>query len=146
MRAEADARARRALAEIRAMVLFDLVGDCELRIPLEANSDPASMRSSPTRPRSAPAARRRSRARPAGFGDDHLPFLEAGVPAVDLIDFEYGPGPAPGAYWHTPEDTLDKVCAESLDAVGEAALARDPPDPLSLDFLSVDASGSPWTT
>ncbi len=87
---------------------------------------PASMRSLPTRPRSAPAARRRSRARPPPVGDDHLPFLEAGVPAVDLIDFEYGPGPAPGAYWHTPEDTLDKVCAESLDAVGEAALRAIP--------------------
>jgi hypothetical protein len=59
-------------------------------------------------------------------GDDHLPFLEAGVPALDVIDFQYGPGPAPGAYWHTPEDTLDKVCPESLDAVGEAALDAIP--------------------
>ena len=41
---------------------------------------------------------------------------------MDVIDFTFGPGPPPGAYWHTPEDTLDKVCAESLDAVGEAAL------------------------
>ena len=41
---------------------------------------------------------------------------------MDVIDFTYGPATAPGAYWHTPEDTLDKVCPESLDAVGEAAL------------------------
>ena len=39
-----------------------------------------------------------------------------------MIDFTFGPGPPPGAYWHTPADTLDKVCPESLDAVGEAAL------------------------
>ena len=115
-----------ALDEIRAMVLFDLVGDCELRIPLEANSDPALYALF------ADAARRRSggpapfEGNVGGIGDDHVPFLEAGVPALDLIDFEYGPGPSPGAYWHTPQDTLDKVCPESLEAVGEAALAAIP--------------------
>ena len=36
------------------------------------------------------------------------------------------PRPAPGAYWHTPQDTLDKVCAESLDAIGDAALVAIP--------------------
>jgi glutaminyl-peptide cyclotransferase len=44
--------------------------------------------------------------------DDHTPFLEAGIPAVDIIDFDY-------PYWHTVEDTVDKVSAESLEAVGE---------------------------
>jgi glutaminyl-peptide cyclotransferase len=43
--------------------------------------------------------------------DDHTPFLEAGIPAVDLIDFDY-------PYWHTTEDTLDKVSAASLERVG----------------------------
>ncbi len=43
--------------------------------------------------------------------DDHTPFLEANIPAVDLIDFDY-------PYWHTIEDTLDKVSAESLARVG----------------------------
>ena len=56
------------------------------------------------------------------MSDDHGPFLAAGIPAVDLIDFTYGGEPRPGPYWHTTEDTLDKVCAESLDAVGEAAV------------------------
>ena len=51
-----------------------------------------------------------------------MPFLEAGIPAVDLIDFTYGPGAPPGAYWHTPADTLDKVCPASLERVGETAL------------------------
>ena len=47
--------------------------------------------------------------------DDHTPFLEAGVPAVDVIDFDY---PA----WHTTGDTLDKVSQESLQIVGETIL------------------------
>lgn len=44
--------------------------------------------------------------------DDHVPFLEAGVPAVDIIDFDY-------PYWHTSQDTLDKISARSLFIVGE---------------------------
>ena len=44
--------------------------------------------------------------------DDHSPFLEAGLPAIDSIDFDY-------PYWHTAQDTPDKVSAESLKAVGE---------------------------
>jgi glutaminyl-peptide cyclotransferase len=44
--------------------------------------------------------------------DDHTPFLEAGIPAIDIIDFDY-------PYWHTVQDTPDKVSAESLKAVGE---------------------------
>jgi glutaminyl-peptide cyclotransferase len=48
--------------------------------------------------------------------DDHRPFLEAGIPAVDLIDFDY-------PFWHTTADSLDKVSAESLKAVGETLTA-----------------------
>jgi hypothetical protein len=48
--------------------------------------------------------------------DDHTPFLEAGIPAVDIIDFDY-------PYWHTVQDTPDKVSAESLQAVGETLRA-----------------------
>ena len=44
--------------------------------------------------------------------DDHTPFLEAGIPAVDIIDFDY-------PYWHTAADTPDKVSEKSLQAVGE---------------------------
>ena len=112
------------LAEIEAMILFDLVGDCDLEIPREGISDEDLYG------RFEEAAREVSGSDSADpFGgedstvlDDHVPFLEAGIPAVDLIDFVYGPGGSPGEYWHTTEDTLDKVCAESLDAVGEPAV------------------------
>ena len=113
------------MATIDAMVLFDMIGDCDLSVPLEANSEPGALPAcSPTRPRSAhdgdPAP---FTGRTFPVSDDHVPFLKAGIPALDLIDFDYGPGPAPGAYWHTAADTLDKVCAESLDAVGERGAA-----------------------
>jgi glutaminyl-peptide cyclotransferase len=117
------------LNEIDSMILFDLVGDCDLQIPREAGSDQQLYRL-------ISIAAERIDGDPAPFVgtttpilDDHIPFLEAGIPAVDLIDFTYGPGGTPGAYWHTPEDTVDKVCPESLDAVGEAALEILPGGP-----------------
>ena len=48
--------------------------------------------------------------------DDHLPFIQKGIPAIDIIDFDY-------PYWHTTEDTLDKVSAESLKIVGDTLIA-----------------------
>ena len=114
------------LTSIRAMVLFDMVGDCDLQIPYEQNSDKdlyalfavsaAELFGSPDpfRYNTFPVS------------DDHVPFLDAGIPAVDLIDFTYGPGAPPGDYWHTPADTLDKVCPASLDTVGETALRAIP--------------------
>ncbi len=51
--------------------------------------------------------------------DDHQPFLEAGVPAVDIIDLDY-------PQWHTPMDTLDAVSARSLQVVGDVLLAALP--------------------
>ena len=113
-------------SEIRAMVLFDLVGDCELRIPLEENSDPALYGLFAEAATEAEATRPRSRAAASPSATTTSRSSRPGVPAVDLIDFDFGPGPTPGRYWHTPEDTLDKVCAESLDAVGEAALGAIP--------------------
>lgn len=115
------------LGSIRAMVLFDLVGDCDLEIPREQFS------STQLYGLFESAAEKLQDGDPAPFGgittavdDDHKPFIDAGIPALDLIDFTYGPGPTPGAYWHTPQDTLDKVCPSSLGAVGRAALVAIP--------------------
>ena len=99
------------------MILLDLVGDCDLQIPREQNSDRdlyEQLDGGPISGQTGPV------------GDDHIPFRDAGIPAVDLIDFTFGPGPTPGAYWHTPQDTLDKVCPESLGAVGRAVLRALP--------------------
>jgi len=45
-----------------------------------------------------------------------VPLIEAGVPTANLIDFTYGPG---NRYWHTPDDTLERVSARTLGIVGE---------------------------
>jgi hypothetical protein len=51
----------------------------------------------------------------AGVLDDHTPFLRAGIPAIDLIDFTY-------RHRDTPQDTVDKLDVRALDAVGEAVV------------------------
>lgn len=107
----------------RYAVLFDMVGDTDLRIFEEGNSVIA-----------APDVVNRvwDMARALGYGevfqpslrhtvtDDHVPLIEAGVRAINVIDFDYGPQ---NAYWHTPEDTPDKISARSLKAVGDVAVA-----------------------
>ena len=52
--------------------------------------------------------------------DDHIPFLELGMPAVDIIDFDYGPF---NLYWHTRYDTVVKCSPASLAIVGRVLLA-----------------------
>ena len=52
--------------------------------------------------------------RPAFIDDDHVPFLAVGIPAVNLIDFNYGLG---NRYWHTEDDTIDKLSEKSFAAV-----------------------------
>jgi len=99
-----------------AVVIVDMIGDADLNIKMEPSSDARL------------TAEIWSQAAKLGYEeyfqpvpgprilDDHTPFLRAGIPAVDIIDFDY-------PYWHTTADTLDKVSAESLQAVGDTLLA-----------------------
>ena len=106
--------------EVGAMVLLDYVGNRGLRLPREGTSDPRLW----ARLRSAASRVGKASTFPPGTGtgvlDDHTPFLRAGIPAIDLIDFTY-------RYADTLEDTIDKLDARSLDAVGETVveLLRD---------------------
>src|SRR5690606_9837726 len=47
--------------------------------------------------------------------DDHRPFLKSGIPAINLMDFEFGTA---NSYWHTEEDNIEKISPESLEIVG----------------------------
>ena len=107
-----------SLAGLKALVLLDLVGDRNLNFRRESNS---------TRWLTDivwATAKRLGYAdnfwyQESPIEDDHIPFLRAGVPAVDLIDLDY---PA----WHTAQDTLDAVSARSLQIVGDVVLTSLP--------------------
>jgi glutaminyl-peptide cyclotransferase len=95
-----------------AVIIVDMVGDMDLNLYQEQNSDPYL------------SGEIWAQAVELGYGeafietakysmlDDHTPFLDAGIPAVDIIDFDY-------PYWHKTTDTADKVSPESLTIVGE---------------------------
>jgi hypothetical protein len=97
------------------MVLLDYVGNKGLRLPREGSSDMALW------------AELRAAARTVGVGaifpdevgptitDDHTPFLRAGIPSIDLIDWSY-------RHRDTPQDTVDKLDVRALDAVGESVV------------------------
>jgi glutaminyl-peptide cyclotransferase len=107
--------AARALAHAEAMVLLDFVGDRNLSVPREANSTKRLW------------DRLRAAARRVGVGrvfpartsgavsDDHIPFLQAGVPSIDLIDFDF-------PCWHRRCDDMSAVSMRSVDAVGETMI------------------------
>ena len=94
-----------------------MIGDRDLRILRESNSTPALTDIIWSAARKLKRPEFVDQATP--IEDDHVEFLRAGVPAVDLIDLDY---PA----WHTREDTLDKVAAGSLQAVGDVVIAALP--------------------
>lgn len=109
---------------VKAMILLDMIGDRELVLRRDRASTPWLVETI------WGAAKRRGAAlfseqQAMIGGDDHLPFIAAGIPAVDIIDLEY-------PHWHRESDTLDKVSAENiatvcrvvLDALPEIAARR----------------------
>jgi Zn-dependent M28 family amino/carboxypeptidase len=94
-----------------AMVLVDMIGDADLNIYQELNSDANLTRQIWEAAASLGYQDEFIQQPKYRMLDDHIPFLEKGIPAVDLIDFDY-------PYWHTSQDTADKVAASSLEAVG----------------------------
>jgi glutaminyl-peptide cyclotransferase len=106
------------LKRVKAAILADMIGQYGLEIPRESNS---------TRWLVDLIWKTAARlgyqdifvARQAGYSDDHEPFLARGVPTVDLIDYD---GYQQPKYWHTAEDTLDKVSPRSTAIVGHVIL------------------------
>lgn len=99
-----------------AVIIVDMIGDADLNIYRERNSDVVLTNEIWQTARSLGYENQFIDEYKHSMLDDHTPFLEAGIPAVDIIDFDY-------PYWHTIQDTPDKVSAESLKAVGETLLA-----------------------
>jgi glutaminyl-peptide cyclotransferase len=99
-----------------AVVILDMIGDADLNIHLERNSNPGIRAEIWAEAQALGYEEYFINSEKFSMLDDHTPFLEAGYPAVDVIDFDY-------PYWHTTEDTADKVSSESLEIVGETILA-----------------------
>jgi glutaminyl-peptide cyclotransferase len=106
------------IGRLKALINVDMIGDKDLHLVYETNSA-ASLRNmvwdtagalgySTEFPRDANA-----------MADDHIPFINVGIRALDLIDFDYGPN---NAWWHTPSDTMDKLSARSFEVVGTVLL------------------------
>ena len=107
------------LSRIQALILVDMIADAHLRIHREYHSTPWLS------DLVFDVAQR------LGYGkyfvnsqdaidDDHMPFINAGVSALDLIDFDYGPN---NSYWHSAQDTLDHCSPLSLTIVGRVVAA-----------------------
>jgi glutaminyl-peptide cyclotransferase len=106
---------------VRAVLVLDMIGDRDLTVALPRNGTPELL-AAVLEASYGENARSHFTLNPFGVGDDHVPFLEAGMPAVDIIDFEYGSAPGLNDYWHTSADTMDKLSADSLQIIGRTVL------------------------
>ena len=95
---------------VQAVICVDMLGDRDLEISIPANGSPALTK---IVQHAAKRIGSPDLVKPISehVKDDHVPFLEKGYKAIDLIDFSYGPN---NSYWHTPQDTVDKISEESL--------------------------------
>jgi len=104
------------LKRVKAVILADMIGQYNLEIPQETNST-AWLRDLVWKTAAQLGYQEVFTKRDQAIEDDHIPFLHRGVPAVDLIDYD-----GFTQYWHTPQDTLDKVSPRSLAIVGHVIL------------------------
>ena len=95
----------------KAMILADMIGDADQQIYYDASSDPLLSKELFTIAAQLGYEKNFIPQVKYSMMDDHTPFLQRGIPAVDLIDFDY-------PYWHTTQDTADKLSAASLERVG----------------------------
>src|ERR1700691_2005830 len=106
------------LKEIKAFLLADMIGDADLNIDRDLNSTPwleAVVYQAATRM----GYQSHFFATINQVTDDHIPFMQKGVACADLIDFNYGYN---NVFWHTPQDTVDKLSPKSLEITGTTIL------------------------
>ena len=107
------------LKKMKAFILADMIGDADLNVDRDTNStvwleDVVYEAATRLGYQSHFFARTLP-----GVSDDHIPFVKRGVPSADLIDFDYGYN---DVFWHTTQDTVDKLSPKSLQIVGSTIL------------------------
>ena len=106
------------LKKMKAFLLEDMVGDADLNIEHVVEATPA-LEDLIYQAATNVGYQSHFFAREASVEDDYRPFLDRGVPSADLIDFNYGYN---NVFWHTEQDTLDKLSPKSLEIVGTVTL------------------------
>ena len=108
--------------KVEAMILLDMVGDKDLHFNIPANSSRKLVKEVLDAAHATGHRDRFSLLRNSAITDDHVPFLEIGIPAIDIIDFKFGSAPGENDYWHTDADNLQNISSESLGIIGEIVL------------------------
>jgi len=106
------------LARVKALINIDMIGDKDLDVADDDNSSQA-LRDKVWQIAAKLGNAKYFRHDPTAIDDDHKPFADSGVNAIDIIDLDYGPN---GSYWHTAQDTMDKLSAKSFQVVGDVVL------------------------
>jgi glutaminyl-peptide cyclotransferase len=106
------------LAKLKALINVDMIGDRDLDILDDENST-ASLRRLIWDTAGQLGLGKSFLTGPGSVLDDHIPFVQSGATAADLIDFDYGPN---NSWWHTDQDTMDKLSAASLGTVGKVVI------------------------
>ncbi|MDF7822484.1 M28 family metallopeptidase [Pontiellaceae bacterium B12227] len=107
--------------KIRAMILLDMVGDKDLKFTIPYNSSRDLVQET-LNAAHAVGYRDHFTLSRVIITDDHVPFLDIGIPAIDLIDFKFGSEPGLNDHWHTEADNLQNISEESLQITGEVTL------------------------
>ncbi len=108
------------LKRLRALVLLDMMGYEKLEMGRDDMSTPWMAETVWQTARELGYTKQFADRTEGVGGDDHEPFLKAGIPSLDIIQLNTYP------FWHTPADTLDKISARSLQTVGDVLLASLP--------------------
>ncbi len=106
------------LPKIKALVNVDMIGDSDLQL-VEEMASTEWLRKLVWQTARELGLNKYFPPLSGTITDDHRPFLDKGVPALDLIDFDYGPH---NSYWHTDNDTIDKLSANSFAVMGKVLL------------------------
>ncbi|MGH9512499.1 MAG: M28 family peptidase [Terriglobales bacterium] len=106
------------LKKIKAFLLADMIGDADLNIEHDTNSTPW-LEDLVYQAATRLGYQSHFFGRTGPIGDDHVPFVQRGVPAADIIDLDYG---YDNVFWHTTQDTVDKLSPASLGIVGSVIL------------------------
>ncbi len=110
------------IPKIKAFILLDMIGDADLNVLRDADST-AWLQKMVYDAASKLGYQSHFFGRNSAVEDDHIPFAKLGVPVVDLIDFDYGYG---NVFWHSNDDTLDKLSSDSLEIVGSTVVNTVP--------------------